>query len=99
MIGLLLSLIGAGDHIVHTLDQDVALRGDECVEKLDEIGHGLVHCATENTRVKIASGAGDRHFVVGEPPQTVGKRRCTGIEPVVIRLQEVGEGEQMFRVT
>ena len=74
------------NHFVDPFDQNVALWRDKCTEEADEVGHGLMDCASEYPRVEIASRSGDGHFIVGEASEAVGESRSPGVEPIVVRL-------------
>jgi hypothetical protein len=50
----------------------------------EEIGHGLVNCSTEDTRVKVSSWTGDLDLVVVDASETVCQARGLGVKPVVV---------------
>jgi hypothetical protein len=74
------------DHFVDPFDQNVALWRDKGTEEADEVGHGLMDCASEYPRVEIASRSGDGDFIVGKPSKAVGESWSPGVEPIVVGL-------------
>lgn len=50
----------------------------------EQIGHGLVDCSTEDTRVKVSSWTGDLDLVVVDASETVCQARGLGVKPVVV---------------
>ena len=64
--------VSCGDHVIDARNEDGAVRRDELAHDLDEIRHGLVHHAAEDTGMKVACGAGDSDFEVHEATKAVG---------------------------
>jgi hypothetical protein len=52
------------DHVVDAGYENVTFRIDELAHEGDEIGHGLVHHASKDARMKIPGRTGDRDLVI-----------------------------------
>lgn len=74
--------------VLDAWDEDLAGGGDEFGHEGDEVRHGLVDHAAEYARVEVPRGAGDGDFVVGDAAEAVGEAGRTGVEPVVVGLED-----------
>jgi hypothetical protein len=67
-----LLLVGQGrNKLIDTWDENLASGANELAEEMNEVGHWLVDCATEDTTVEISTGAGDDNLLVHQATETI----------------------------
>ena len=74
------------DHVIDTRDENCPILCYQFPQEGDEGGHGFVYGSAEDTRVEVASWAGDFNEHIRQAAEAIGDTRSTGVEPVVVGL-------------